>query len=120
MVIGCVIRFEDGRMYKVKSDWYYKVHKAKTNIQWNSLSESNVWLMSLNQEIDDVLPVLNDEESRQKLTNFDKKLWKAIENKSNYLKSLGFKMNLIKNSRPMEIRIQERICTKSKRKPFRP
>jgi hypothetical protein len=93
-VTGCVIRFEDGRMYKVKSDWYYKVHKAKTNIQWNSLSESNVWLMSLNQEIDDVLPVLNDEESRLKLTNFDKKLWKAIEKKSNYLKTLGIQRNL--------------------------
>lgn len=55
---GIVIRFDDGHMVKVKSDWYCKIHKVKDDV----CSESKVLQLILDEAIDDVLPVLMDED----------------------------------------------------------
>lgn len=55
---GIVIRFADGHMVKVKSDWYCKIHKVKDDV----CSEAKVLQLILDEKIDDVLPVLMDED----------------------------------------------------------
>jgi RNA ligase len=52
---GIVIRFEDGEMVKVKSDEYVRRHRAVSYIH----SEKNVLELILNDEVDDVIPVLS-------------------------------------------------------------
>ena len=54
---GIVIQFDDGHMVKVKSDWYVSMHRAKTKIE----CESDMVKMVLDNTIDDVLPLLNDD-----------------------------------------------------------
>lgn len=51
---GVVVRFDNGHMIKVKSDWYVYIHKAKENL----LFEKNVIKMILEEKVDDILPNL--------------------------------------------------------------
>jgi RNA ligase len=53
---GIVIRFEDGHMVKVKSEWYVKLHRAKDDIA----SEKKLLRLILDDCLDDVLPLLTD------------------------------------------------------------
>lgn len=53
---GVVIRFEDGHMVKVKSDWYVRLHRTKSMIE----SEKDVCNLILNNQLDDLIPVLMD------------------------------------------------------------
>lgn len=55
---GIVIRFDDGHMVKVKSDWYCKIHKVKDDV----CSESKVLDLIVNEKVDDVLPILMEED----------------------------------------------------------
>lgn len=55
---GIVIRFADGHMVKVKSDWYCKIHKVKDDIG----SEAKVLALILDEKLDDVLPILLPED----------------------------------------------------------
>ena len=51
---GVVVRFENGHMIKIKSEWYIAIHKAKENL----LFEKNVIKMILEEKVDDILPYL--------------------------------------------------------------
>ena len=51
---GVVVRFENGHMIKIKSEWYVAIHKAKENL----LFEKNVIKMILEEKVDDILPNL--------------------------------------------------------------
>ena len=51
---GVVIRFYDGHMVKVKSDWYVKIHKVKSLLG----NERDVVALVLNNQLDDLIPVL--------------------------------------------------------------
>jgi RNA ligase len=51
---GVVVRFNDGHMIKVKTDWYVAIHRAKDQI----LFEKNVIKLILEENIDDILPNL--------------------------------------------------------------
>ena len=55
---GIVVRFEDGHMVKVKSDWYVRIHKVKSLLG----QERDVVKLILNNELDDLLPVLPKED----------------------------------------------------------
>ena len=55
---GVVVRFEDGHMVKIKSDWYVRIHKVKALLG----SEKEVVSLILNNELDDLLPVLPHED----------------------------------------------------------
>lgn len=85
---GIVLRFKDGRMYKIKTKWYGKVHKSKMSLQWGGLSEGKVWLIILEKSLDDVLPVLNNDQDREHLLEFNKTIWNAIFKKSEYLEKI--------------------------------
>lgn len=53
---GVVVRFENGHMIKIKSEWYVAIHKAKENL----LFEKNVIKLILEDKLDDILPNLPD------------------------------------------------------------
>lgn len=55
---GVVVRFDDGHMVKVKSDWYVRIHKIKSLLG----QERDVVALILNNELDDMLPVLPRED----------------------------------------------------------
>lgn len=58
---GYVVRFDNGHMAKVKSDWYVAIHKAKENL----LYERYVLKMVLENTADDVIPHLLDDDRRR-------------------------------------------------------
>ena len=70
---GHVFRFDDGRMYKTKSDWYTRIHKAKDQINF----EKNVIKIILHNDLDDILPDLL-ESDRKALEGYREVLWKGI------------------------------------------
>jgi T4 RnlA family RNA ligase len=84
---GVVLRFEDDTMYKIKTKYYYELHKSKQHIQWNALSEGHVWILIMENKLDDVLPVLDLEETRQGLRDFSVRLWHAIDLKVQWLQN---------------------------------
>lgn len=51
---GVVVRFVDGHMVKIKSDWYVRIHKVKSALE----NEREIVAMTLNNELDDIIPVL--------------------------------------------------------------
>ena len=51
---GVVVRFDNGHMIKIKSEWYVTIHKAKENL----LFEKNVIKLILEEKVDDILPNL--------------------------------------------------------------
>lgn len=74
-VEGIIIRFNDGRMVKVKTADYVLRHKCKETIQL----EKNILSIILNDSVDDLLPLLEaSPEDRERLINFSKKFNNAI------------------------------------------
>ena len=53
---GVVVRFDDGHMVKIKSDWYVRIIKALLG------NERDVVSLILNNQLDDMLPVLPRED----------------------------------------------------------
>lgn len=62
---GYVIRFADGRMYKVKNEHYCRIHKAKELIA----IEKNVWELVLSESMDDAMAFM-EEADRNRLSAF--------------------------------------------------
>lgn len=67
---GVVIRFADGHMAKVKSEWYVQIHRAKDNLS----QEKRIVEMLLNGTEDDVIPFLPDSD-KEKLLIFRDQFW---------------------------------------------
>ncbi len=70
---GVVVRFEDGHMVKIKSDWYVKLHKAKDDIR----NESKVLKIILDDKLDDLLPVLM-EDDKESILEYRENFYKNI------------------------------------------
>lgn len=51
---GVVVRFNNGHMVKIKSDWYVRIHKVKSLLE----NEREVVGLVLRNELDDLFPVL--------------------------------------------------------------
>jgi T4 RnlA family RNA ligase len=66
---GIVVRFDDGHMVKIKADWYVRIHKVKSLLG----QERDVVKLILNNELDDLLPVLPKEDV-EKIEKFQVKL----------------------------------------------
>lgn len=66
---GIVIRFENGHMLKMKSEWYVLRHKSKDAI----IREKNVLEYILTEKVDDVLPFLTEEDA-EKLVEFQRQV----------------------------------------------
>lgn len=70
---GFVVRFSDGHMVKMKSDWYVAIHKAKEAILW----DRNIVQLVLDEKLDDVMAHLPNED-RIRLEDFRDNFWKII------------------------------------------
>lgn len=64
---GVVLRFADGHMVKVKNDWYSRIHRAKDQMR----TERNVVALILAEEMDDLLPALQDVDKYRMLDFID-------------------------------------------------
>ncbi len=71
---GVVVRFEDGHMVKVKSDWYVRIHKTKALLG----NERDAVSLILNNQVDDLAPVL-PKEDMDKIRKFSIKLVEEID-----------------------------------------
>ena len=83
---GCVLRFWNGEMYKVKSDWYSTMHFKKQRLEFNFVNESHAWWLVLEGGIDDLIPILNTEEEKQRLTAFNDRLGLTLDSFSENLR----------------------------------
>jgi RNA ligase len=71
---GVVVRFDDGHMVKIKSDWYVRIHKIKSLLG----NERDVVSLILNNQLDDMLPVLPKEDV-EKIEKFQSSLMLRIK-----------------------------------------
>jgi RNA ligase len=53
---GYIVRFDDGRMFKIKGEWYCRIHKTMDVLKW----EKDVLTLILKEEIDDAKPFLSE------------------------------------------------------------
>lgn len=70
---GVVIRYGNGHMLKIKSEWYSAIHGAKELIT----QENNVVRLIINEEIDDAKALVL-EEDRQNLDRYERDFWKKL------------------------------------------
>jgi T4 RnlA family RNA ligase len=76
---GFVLRMKNDDLFKIKSDWYRKLHDATNKFQVGKISEIELWLKILDNEMDDILSVLSkDEETKKLIETFSENLWKKI------------------------------------------
>ena len=80
---GVVVRFDDGHMVKIKSDWYVRIHKVKSLLG----QERDVVELILKNELDDMLPVLPREDV-EKIEKFQSALMEKIVTHAKYAASL--------------------------------
>jgi RNA ligase len=71
---GIVIRFDDGHMLKVKSEWYMQLHHAKDVTKY----EKNVLEIILEDKLDDLLPLVSPE-YQEMLKKYQKDVFSGIE-----------------------------------------
>jgi len=72
---GCVIMFDGGEMYKMKSDWYIERSK-KQNTDF-SPHEKDLWTLILDNGVDDVADAIG-ERRRKILDDFGLQLFKVL------------------------------------------
>lgn len=77
---GIVIRFDNGNMIKVKSEWYCQLHKMKDNLT----HEKNVIKLIIEEKVDDLLPFLLDED-KKRLLDFQRLFIENLKKKIYYL-----------------------------------
>ena len=68
---GFVLRFDDGRMYKLKTKWYLNLHK---NMSTN-LSELEIWKIFLSDFADDFKALILSERERNTADLFAEELF---------------------------------------------
>ena len=71
---GIVIRFEDGNMLKIKSDWYIDLHRIKSSIS----DTRRVVGCILDNSVDDVYPILSVPDANE-LRSFVLRFWDNFE-----------------------------------------
>jgi RNA ligase len=71
---GVVIRFDSGRMVKIKADDYVLRHKSKDAIN----QEKNVLQTILEDSVDDLVPLLTPEDA-ERVRAFQTAFWMAVE-----------------------------------------
>ena len=71
---GDVIQFNNGHMVKIKNDWYLRIHRVKDQIS----NDRRLLDLILNGEVDDILPVL-DQEDQDRILLYDAKFQRAFK-----------------------------------------
>jgi len=73
-VEGYVLRFHNGHMMKFKTEWYVRLHKTKDKIA----RELDVAQLVFDDQVDDLLPLL-DEADKRRLLAYQDKFWTNFE-----------------------------------------
>lgn len=71
---GVVVRFDNGHMFKIKADEYVLRHRSKDAIGL----EKNVIEVLINDSVDDLIPLLSDEDANR-LKEFQINFWNGIK-----------------------------------------
>jgi RNA ligase len=80
---GYIVRFHDGRMYKVKGLWYCQIHKTKDFLQ----HEKDVLAMIAHNTVDDVKPFM-EENDRKAVEAYAADFAAAVEERAVQVKEL--------------------------------
>jgi RNA ligase len=76
---GCVMRFQDGTMLKVKTKWYSELHMCKHFLVYaTNNTERHVWNLILDNKVDDTVAILNRDDEKRDLIDFNDAILKAI------------------------------------------
>jgi RNA ligase len=84
---GDIIAFADGHRVKIKNDWYVRIHKTLDRIRY----DRNIAALILNEEMDDVAPLLPDHEAervRNFSARFAERLHVLVNNYDQYWKTV--------------------------------
>lgn len=91
---GVVVRFEDGHMIKIKTEWYVRIHKNKELVS----SEKNLVDLIGNNAVDDVLPFLPDVD-RDRVKMYQEKFSVNFIEKANEIKQILYVLKVTNVSR---------------------
>lgn len=72
---GYILRFHDGRSYKIKTEEYVLLHKAQDALS----QEKDVWRIIISGAADDLKPLLLDEELLVDFNDFEVKFWSEFD-----------------------------------------
>ncbi|KAL0484938.1 T4 RNA ligase [Acrasis kona] len=75
---GFVLRLRNDLMFKIKSVWYTDLHHGRDIIDQTS-RESYIWKLTVENKIDDLIPILFEGKYRSSLMLFNDRLLKAID-----------------------------------------
>lgn len=87
---GIIVRFANGEMVKVKSDWYVARHKVKSHFE----NEENILTLVLDGQADDIIPLLDGDD----LVRFQRYRQSVIEHCESVVPYLNFHANKLKLS----------------------
>lgn len=78
---GFVLRFHDGNMYKMKTEWYVQKHRQQGEHfgDTGNWQEKNVWGMVVDKTLDDVLASLQPGERNTVARKFQEDLWIGLD-----------------------------------------
>jgi len=71
---GCIIRFDNGHMLKIKNPWYLQLHKTKELLQF----EKDVWALVLDEKQDDAKAFM-EQEDKDRIDAFADDLYGALD-----------------------------------------
>jgi RNA ligase len=67
---GYVIRLDNGHMFKIKGEWYLKIHRVKDDIS----SDRKLVMLILDEKVDDLLATVDDNDVRERIEMMRRKL----------------------------------------------
>lgn len=79
---GFVVRFNDGHMAKVKTDWYVNLHRVKDKLS----SLRHTIIAMIDNKMDDVYAIV-DTESQQRIAEFEEQFWDRVHELSKSMMS---------------------------------
>ena len=77
---GCIVRFFDGSMLKLKNLKYLRIHKVQELLKF----EKSVWKVVVDKSLDDVVGFLPEEDQKWLLA-FQDRFWKTVDTVANDL-----------------------------------
>ena len=70
---GWIIRWADGHMVKLKSQWYVRIHRAKDAL----MQEKNLLELILEEKLDDVKSFLQEDDLKR-VENYERAFWQGV------------------------------------------
>ncbi|KAL9645956.1 hypothetical protein ABK040_001063 [Willaertia magna] len=90
---GYVMVLKSGFMFKIKSDWYLNIHKTNEMLQTEAMREGRVWILILENKLDDVLPHIHSEEHLKRLEAFNNVVVDRLMKVVSYIENLMDKID---------------------------